>query len=50
MTALQITALVPRAIAIKKTLGTQRAAAYLRNRHVPIEDAVQILATERFAK
>lgn len=48
MTALQVLSFAARAIGIKKTLGTQRAAGFLRNRGVTCEDAVQILATKRF--
>jgi hypothetical protein len=32
-----------RAKAIQRTLGTRRAAGYLRNRNVSLEEALQIL-------
>ena len=34
---------VPRALCIKKSLGVRRAAGYLRNREVSLEDALRIL-------
>jgi hypothetical protein len=39
-----MTQLAYRALSIKKTLGTRRAAGFLRNRGVPLELAVRILA------
>lgn len=35
--------LAPRAINIQRTLGTRRAAGYLRNRGVTLDDALAIL-------
>lgn len=35
--------LVPRARSIQRTLGTRRAAGYLRNRNVSLDDALRIL-------
>jgi len=37
-----------RAIGIQNTLGTRRAAGYLRNRHVSLEEALAILAPRRW--
>lgn len=36
-----------RALNIQKTLGTRKAAGYLRNRGVPLEEALLILAIKR---
>lgn len=36
-----------RAVNIQKTLGTRRAAGYLRNRGVTLEEALQILVKKR---
>lgn len=36
-----------KALSIQRTLGIRRAAGFLRNRGVPVEDAVRILATRR---
>lgn len=33
-----------KALSIQKTLGTRRAAGFLRNKGVPVEEAVRILA------
>lgn len=38
--------LVPRALSIQKSLGTRRAAGYLRNRDVPLEEALIALGFE----
>jgi hypothetical protein len=38
-----------KALSIQKTLGIRRAAGFLRNKGVPVEDAVRILATRRAA-
>ena len=44
MTQLQKTELFTKALGIKKTLGTRRAAGFLRNRGISCEEAVLVLA------
>jgi len=38
-----------KALSIKRTLGLKRAAGFLRNKGVPVEEAVLILATRGVA-
>lgn len=35
------------ALSIQRTLGIRRAAGFLRNKGVPVEDAVRILAVRK---